>query len=455
MDILRRILNSFFFWSAWIIIPLIMEIIPAVGSVFMLIRRRRKENRTQKDPTVWPEISLIVPVYNSEDTLYKCIESVENSTYPDEDIRIYLVNNGSSDRSFEIYKKCQDDFPDLAVQWMNAEQGKSRALNMALYNAEGKYIINIDSDGMLEKSALKNMIRKFENEPDLNVMTGAIMTMPWEIKKYTHFFPRLLRNCEFMEYAQAFLAGRSYASDINSIYTLSGAFSAFRKSAVLASRMYNTGTISEDTQLTFQMRYLYHEKIEICESAIFFVEPIESFNKLYVQRQRWQRGSLEVAKMFGQKKLRLFRMFKDTNVHTLVFDHTFAFPRMIWYLALILLTWLNYSGMTVLYAFLLIFLLYMGVGYLYFFSVKSLLKKMPEIRKYYVRHWWVVAILPFFNLLTFFIRLAGIINSAGTDSMWRTRDLTDERHAFIGQVRQDAGRVRSAIQKARDMVNND
>ena len=96
------------------------------------------------------------------------------------------------------------------MQWMNAEQGKSRALNLALYNSEGKYIINLDSDGLLEKNALINMITRFETDTDLNCMTGAILTVTEQIKKYKGFFPRLLRNLEFMEYAQAFLAGRSY-----------------------------------------------------------------------------------------------------------------------------------------------------------------------------------------------------------------------------------------------------
>ena len=95
--------------------------------------------------------------------------------------------------------------------------GKSRALNLALYNSEGKYIINLDSDGLLEKNALINMITRFETDTDLNCMTGAILTVPEQIKKYKGFFPRLLRNLEFMEYAQAFLAGRSYASELNSV----------------------------------------------------------------------------------------------------------------------------------------------------------------------------------------------------------------------------------------------
>ena len=233
---------------------------------------------------------------------------------------------------------CQKKFPDLLMQWLNAEQGKSRALNLALYNSDGKYIINLDSDGILEKNALVNLITRFEQDTDLNCMTGAILTIPEQIQAYKGFFPRLLRNLEFMEYAQAFLAGRSYASEMNAVYTLSGAFSAFRKSVVLKSWMYNTDTICEDTHITFQMKYRQNERVEVCEDAIFFVDPIEDMNKLYTQRQRWQRGSLEVAKMFMDKSFKVKNIFSNVSVKTLLYDHTFAFPRMIWYLALARLT---------------------------------------------------------------------------------------------------------------------
>ena len=86
--------------------------------------------------------------------------------------------------------------------------------------------------------------------------------------------------------------------------------------------MYNTDTVCEDTHITFQMRELQNERVEICENALFFVDPIESVNKLYVQRQRWQRGSLEVARMFLNKDFRLGRVLKDVNVKTLLYDHT-------------------------------------------------------------------------------------------------------------------------------------
>jgi len=452
MGIVKQLVNSFMFWGAWIIIPFIMEIIPALGSLFLLIKRRM-QNQNKEEIIFYPEISIIVPVYNSQDTLFRCIQSIYHSTYPVESIRLFLVNNQGRDDSFKVYAKCQEKFPKLHMQWLNAEQGKSRALNLALYNSEGKYIINLDSDGVLETAALENMIRKFEANPLLNCMTGAILTNPSKIKRYRSRRDRLLRKLEFMEYAQAFLAGRSYASEIDAVYTLSGAFSAFRKSAILKSRLYNTDTICEDTQVTFQMRYLYHEKVEICEDAIFFVDPIDDLNKLYTQRQRWQRGSLEVAKMFMDKQFKLSRLFVDVNIKTLLYDHTFAFPRMIWYLALICLMSMNYSSKVVLISMAMLFALYIIIGFCYFFTAVFFLRKVPRIQKYYRNQWWCVFLLPFFNLMVFFIRMAGIINSIQTDSVWRTRNLSQEKKALIRVIKADMKKPISWIRWLRQNVN--
>lgn len=444
MEMIRSFFNSFLFWGAWIVIPVLMEIIPALRSIFVLFRRRRRRRRNPPKPTIYPELSIIIPVYNSADTLEKCLASLCESTYPRKMLRVFLVNNGSSDDSFQIYTRCQEKFPDLSMQWLNARQGKSRALNLALYNSDGKYIINIDSDGEIEPNALCNLVSRFESDLELNCVTGVILTMPKKIQEGGGGILRLIRKMEFMEYVQAFLAGRSYASETNTVYTLSGAFSAFRKSAVLKSRLYNTDTICEDTQLTFQMRYLYQERVEVCEDAIFFTDPIESVNKLYTQRQRWQRGSLEVAKLFSEEGLYLRRAWEDVNVRTLLYDHTFAFPRMIWYLALLCLMCMSYSTMVILISSGIIFALYILVGYIYFFSSQSLLRIVPETRRYYLRNWWVVALLPLFNLGVFFIRMAGIINSAVTDSSWKTKDLTQERREFERVLRQDGEKLAKA-----------
>ena len=355
--IINRFVNSFVFWAAWIIIPVIMEIIPSIGSIVVLIKKKIKPVKYDI-PIIYPEISLLIPVYNSQDSLEACISSIYESDYPNDKIRIFLVNNQGQDNSFNVFAECQKKFPELMMQWLNAKQGKSKALNLALFNSDGKYIIHIDSDGILEKTALTNMVNKFEADLSIDCMTGAIMTMPDQVEEYKGYFAKLLRKMEFMEYAQAFLAGRNYASELNAIYTLSGAFSAFRKSAVLKSWMYNSDTICEDTHITFQMRYLQKERVEVCEDALFFVDPIENVNKLYTQRQRWQRGSLEVSKMFMDKSFKVKNLFTNISVKTLLYDHTFAFPRLIWYLALICLIVAGYSGKTVILSTAIIFGLY-------------------------------------------------------------------------------------------------
>lgn len=454
MEIIDRLVNSFVFWAAWIVIPLIMEIIPSIGSFLVLLKHKLFAKKIPK-PIIYPEISIIVPVYNSEDTLEACIRSINDSEYPNQKIRIFLVNNQGKDNSFDVYTKCQQKYPDLIMQWLNAKQGKSRALNLALYNSDGKYIIHIDSDGVLERSALTNLVDKFENDATVNCMTGAIMIQPELIQEYPRGKQRLFRKMEFMEYAQAFLAGRNYASDLDSIYTVSGAFSAFRKSAILKSRLYNTETLAEDTQITFQMRYLQGERIYMCENAIFFVDPIEDVDKLYTQRQRWQRGSLEVSKMFVGQKMRPGQMFSDVSVRTLMYDHTFAFPRIIWYLALICLMFVGYSGKTVILATLLLFGLYTVCGYLYYVSTVGFLSDFKGLQKYYAKQWWIVPLLPFFNFVVFFIRFAGIINSINTDSAWKTRTLSQEKNDFKAIVKSDFSGIYAKVKKIRSFVNYD
>ena len=454
MELINRFCNSFLFWAAWIIIPVMMEIVPSLGSVFVLIKKHIFHKEIIK-PAIDPEISLIIPIYNSMDTLEQCIRSIDESDYPDERIRIFLVNNQGQDDSFQVFCDCQQKYPQLQMQWLNAKQGKSKALNMALFNSEGKYIIHIDSDGLLERSALRNMVYRFETDQTIECMTGVILTDPKQVQAYPPVLPRILRKVEFMEYAQAFLAGRNYSAEVNAVYTLSGAFSAFRKSAVLKSQLYNTDTICEDTQITFQMKYLQKTKVGICEDAIFFVDPIEDMNKLYTQRQRWQRGSLEVSHLFLKDKLKARNMLTNVGVRTLLYDHTFAFPRMIWYLALICLLCMNYSFAQIGYSTLFLYGLYVLIGVFYYISTVGFLKNFKEIRKYYAKQWYVIPVLPIFNLMVFFIRFAGVINSINTDSAWKTRNFTQEKESFVQTVAKDFSVVGHFLGRIRDFVNNE
>ncbi len=435
---ITRLANEIFFWAAWIVIPLLIEIIPAIGNFFILLFKRIRIADDIKIDYL-PSITLMIPVYNSGATLYRCLQSVDGSTYPNHLIEIMLVDNGSKDNSFDIFQKAQMDFPTLAMCWMNSKQGKSKALNKAIFNSSGKYIINIDSDGVLHEDALMNIVRQYETYSDIDCMTGVILIEPALIEETKGFFLKQFRKLEFMEYAQAFLAGRNFESQFNSIYTLSGAFSSFRKSVLLKTFLYNTNTICEDTHLTFQIRSILKKKVHLCNDAIFMVDPIDNINKFYTQRQRWQIGELEVSHMFLKNKLNkpLTGYFNNFVIRLLMTDHTFAFPRLIWYFVLVALGCMNYSFKNIVVACVLIFGLYIFSSFLYYLNIITFLRSFPDLRKYYARKIIYVAILPLFNLFAFFVRFAGIINSIKRKSSWKTLTFTEEMDLVEETIRKD------------------
>lgn len=436
----------------WIIIPLIMEIFPAFIN-FLILAKKRIIKRRYKEITYFPEITLIIPVYNSADTLKQCIESVVHSDYPNDLIHILLVNNQGKDNSFEIFQNCQKEYSNLKINWLNSRQGKSKALNLALFNSAGKYIIHIDSDGTLHPQALKNVVTKMENEANTHCVTGVIMTNSKMIEETKRFGMRLLRRAEYFEYTQAFLAGRNYQSEFNSIYTMSGAFSAFRKSAILRTQMYNTDTVGEDTHVTFQVRNRLKMKVKLCENAIYFVDPIEDLNKLYTQRQRWQRGEIEVAHIFLKKDIESMKGFlSNFAVRLIIYDHTFAFPRMIWYFALICLVFLNYPLKLLVLSTGLIYVLYSFSAFLFYLNVLGFLSGFKDIRKYYAKLWYLVIIMPLYNFLTFWFRFAGIINSIRGEQSWKTKTLTQEKEKVKELVSNDFRFLTKFIKKIKGKV---
>ena len=88
-----------------------------------------------------PKFSIIVPIFNSEKYLEKCINSLINQTF--KYIEIILVNDGSTDNSEKIIKKYTKDIRVVYLKKENGGQGSAR--NMGLKNAKGKYICFLDS----------------------------------------------------------------------------------------------------------------------------------------------------------------------------------------------------------------------------------------------------------------------------------------------------------------------
>ena len=94
------------------------------------------------------KVSVIVPIYNVEKQLAKCLDSLLNQTL--KDIQIILVNDGSEDSSAEIAKKYVVKDPDRVLYFEKANGGLSDARNYGLKYATGEYISFVDSDDFMD-----------------------------------------------------------------------------------------------------------------------------------------------------------------------------------------------------------------------------------------------------------------------------------------------------------------
>lgn len=106
-----------------------------------------------------PEISIIVPVYNVESYLVRCIDSILNQSF--RNFELILVNDGSTDDSLNICKKYLNI--DKRIKLISqANKGLSAARNTGLKYASGDYICFVDSDDFVEKDYLLLLLKSIE-----------------------------------------------------------------------------------------------------------------------------------------------------------------------------------------------------------------------------------------------------------------------------------------------------
>ena len=109
-------------------------------------------------------ISVIVPIYNVEEYLEECLESIQNQTYTN--IEVIMINDGSTDGSKEICERfcLQDNRFKLVTQ---ENQGQSIARNIGVAESKGKFIVFIDSDDIVRVDMLDQLMNYMSDEIDI------------------------------------------------------------------------------------------------------------------------------------------------------------------------------------------------------------------------------------------------------------------------------------------------
>ena len=101
------------------------------------------------------KVSVIVPVYNVEKFIDKCLNSLVNQTL--KEIEIIVVNDGSPDNSQKIIDEYVKKYPDKIKSFIKENGGQGSARNMGMEKAVGEYISFVDSDDWLDLDTLEKM----------------------------------------------------------------------------------------------------------------------------------------------------------------------------------------------------------------------------------------------------------------------------------------------------------
>lgn len=110
-------------------------------------------------------LSIIVPVYNTEKYLNRCIDSIIQAIKLVKDkVEIIIINDGSKGNADEIIESYVKNFPDTIVYIKQENKGRGATRNVGISKARGKYISFIDSDDYIDKNMYLDMLSKLKSE---------------------------------------------------------------------------------------------------------------------------------------------------------------------------------------------------------------------------------------------------------------------------------------------------
>ena len=146
-----------------------------------------------------PKVSVIIPVYNVQEYLRDCLESLVNQTIKN-DLEVIIVNDGSKDKSQNIIDEYVEKYPELFKSYIKENGGQGSARNYGVKKASGEYIGFVDSDDYIEN----DMYEILYNEGIKKKLDIVVCDMAWVYedgrKESRETLPRFLKEFNYSTY---------------------------------------------------------------------------------------------------------------------------------------------------------------------------------------------------------------------------------------------------------------
>ncbi|WP_099205072.1 glycosyltransferase family 2 protein [Scatolibacter rhodanostii] len=120
------------------------------------------------------DLSIIVPVYNTEKYLEQCLESLIRQNALNIEIEIIVINDGSTDNSKQILDQYQKTYPDIIKVYNQVNAGLSEARNTGIRHAQGQYIGFVDSDDYVNQDMFRLLYEKIK-QADFDIVVSDIV----------------------------------------------------------------------------------------------------------------------------------------------------------------------------------------------------------------------------------------------------------------------------------------
>jgi len=234
----------------------------------------------------YPSVTIIVPCWNEETTVSKTIHSLLSLDYPKNKLKIMIVDDGSTDKTWQNVQKFRNN-PQIEM-YSKENGGKYTALNFGLDKLSTDLVGCLDADSYVDKDALKHIVTYFE---DKETMAVAPSVKLWQPKGP-------LQLMQKVEYGFGIFTRKMFHY-LQAVYITPGPFSIFRKEVFERLGGYKHAHNTEDIEIALRMQKNRYKIVHAHSAVVYTVAP-RKIRKLVKQRVRWSYGFIKNAQDYKE-----------------------------------------------------------------------------------------------------------------------------------------------------------
>jgi cellulose synthase/poly-beta-1,6-N-acetylglucosamine synthase-like glycosyltransferase len=249
---------------------------------------------------VYSKVTIIVPCWNEEKTIYKTVRSIQNLNYPKDKVKIFLVDDGSTDGTWDILQEFTK-YSNVKI-FHKENGGKHTALNLGLAHVETEYVGCLDADSFADRESLVRIMSYFEKDINAMAVSPSIIV---------HNPKGVVQRAQKAEYNMSVFIKKMLAF-LGAIHVTPGPLTIFKKKVFDDLGPYRSAHNTEDMEIAYRMQK-HHYAIEQCNDAYIYTNAPSTVKKLYRQRLRWIYGfinnTIDYRNILFKKKYGNFSTF--------------------------------------------------------------------------------------------------------------------------------------------------